>query len=238
MARFRSALAATLALLIASGIREAAADHIIYDNNVLITNIDTGVDASIDNIVGEPFTLPQTAQITEFTWTGWYMGRTGNTALLLDSFSVSVFDFSGASPSATPLFTYEVGRANKSGSNFFFDRGQVFNYSTGPIPTTFLPPGRYLLSILNHSPVFPPNDIHWFWSAVTPQEGELYKLINGSWLNLNHEAAADFRIRGELIPEPEPASITLILLGILALGIARRSLRSWGGILKGRISLK
>jgi hypothetical protein len=206
-------LASTFAAL---AVLSIVADHtasparaaVIYDNgavtNAALTS-DTGGFIRADDFI----LAPGASTITGVNWTGIYGSAIPHVD---DDFTIQFFNTQSAGTLEEPqdanlaIATIFVANPNRTES------GGIFSYSAAVSSLALLPNTRYWLSIFNDSS---DEQTGWLWRGqTTTNNADVAALRNqsNSWGNETGRIL-DFQLIGEV---PEPASIILILMGILA----------------------
>lgn len=161
-------------------------------------------------------TPPQT--LRQVTWEGIYGGPTPAT----DNFTISVHDFSGATPADAAIASFNVGTVDRVVDRVEFNT-DIFAYSAN-VPATSMPAGQYLLAISNDLASLNEPDSLWEWTASSDVDGTFAWRRNFepalSWGGKGNFTRDDFYFSLSSVPEPSSA---LVLLGASAmLGLRRR----------------
>jgi hypothetical protein len=166
-------------------------------------------DLDAGKIQLDTFSLSSDATLGSVQWWGGYCCGGGQSA---DTFAVQFYSDAAGTPGSL-LLTYAVtpGLVD-TGTNLL--GSEVFQY-TATIPDTFLTAGSYWISIYNDTTADPTND--WFW-ATSSQTGVSFE-IDGGGAPISNGVTLAFNLSD---PVPEPSSLVLCGLGLVAIAGLRR----------------
>ncbi|MBI5091166.1 MAG: PEP-CTERM sorting domain-containing protein [Candidatus Hydrogenedentes bacterium] len=207
----------------------SAGANVIYDNGgpnlggAFISDAAEGWEQADD------FTLlPGETTITDVHWWGIYIF--GNSPMT-DTFTVRIFGNNAGIlhdyPQEAPLYEFSGISGNRadtgsnitaavpSGGTVNFD---VYSYWADIAPVTLAANTRYWISIQNDTTN--DSDDSWLWAtSLTSGGNEYYRGTGGSWNTILSEDLA-FNLTGSVVPEP--ASMTLLGIGIAGLVLRMR----------------
>lgn len=213
----------------ALGLGQTTRADVVYDSGVSASQATGAVasDAAWPNFTGPgtfaggEFTLTSAAVIDEVHWTGIYTHIGGGTPVppSSDDFTIEVHDFSQATPSISPIFSFNVGDAVNRTDTGIANR---FSFETA-IAGTAMGPGHYLLSISDdttgHSDQF-------YWSFGASGTGHFTRPNGSTFWTPQSSGPLAFTLLGSTAV-PEPASLVMFGTGVLGLlGYASRRHRA------------
>jgi len=204
-----------IAVLVAVAAVSTAHADVIFDNGDSI--LFGGLLSSGGVLAADNFTLNEgESTITDIHWSGYYLLNT----VPSDDFTVYIFEDNGGEPGAAPIHTI-AGTATRTdnGSNNLFVSNE-YDYVMDIAPIDLLANTTYWIVIESSVPL---NEDMWFWSLSNLQTGDANAKLAGVWLDADVELAFQLTNDGVV---PEPATMTLLGLGVVALAVRKRFSRS------------
>lgn len=203
-----------------------AGAEVIFDNGGTVSLGGLpGVDPQF--MPADNFVLQTDASIiSEFRWTGFYAGPPAEKFVPLDDFTVYIFADNSGSP-GTPLHTFgDAVTATATGTSLFGELPE-YEYVMSIDPLALTAGTTYWIGIVNNIAIPVKGSIEtpdvWYWSMSNVQSGDAHQKLITAWLDANYELA--FELHGPGVV-PEPATMTLLGVGIVALAARRRFMQT------------
>ena len=190
----------------------------IYDNGAPAGNA-TFSDSSDYFELADDFVLqPGASTITDVHWWGLYAD--GNTPPVADDFTIRIFADAGGAPNTAFLYEIPVSDANRSATGADLAGFDIYQYSADFSAIALNAGTTYWISIFNDST----NDLddYWYWMDSNGSGNNMARESDGgSWSEQGTESA--FTLTNDnLSPVPEPATVTLLGLGLFAIAMRTR----------------
>lgn len=206
-----------LAVIVATALPAGAA--IIYHNGTPneqgahLSDFDGNLFVAFAEHANDFQLQPWAATITDIHWWGAY--AQSNTPGV-DDFTIRIYGDNGGSPNLTSLFELTNLTVSRVDSNLNIPTqtsADVYFYSVDIAPIALTPNTTYWISIINDTTSDTNDD--WYWADSVEFFGNArYRLVDGgAWSAASYDSA--FYLTGPVVPEP--ASLTMVGLGLLAL---------------------
>lgn len=206
--KITTAIGAAMAILGTLPLSSSAPAAILFDNGVPSpSNYSQVSDLSLPDprVVGDNFSLPFPVLLSGIEWSGYFSVLPLPTE---DDVTIRIFDYSGDFPSPPALHVFALGNnVTRTDSGLNGGDDDIFDY-TATVPETFLPAGRYMISIGNDT-----NTGHftqkWSWRGATAVGPRFFQSSDGNAFQFSRfaEANFDFALTGAVVPEPQSATL-------------------------------
>ena len=179
-------------------------------------------DISLPLIIADDFVLDDDMILTDVHWWGTYW-LDGSPTPATDDFRVELFAGEpDGTPATSPLASFAVGDIGRTDTgNTDFQGNAIYAYSVDlDTPVALAGGTEYYLSVVNNTAN---STALWAWSATDSLDNLGYFLRNEDsepWVATVVPSNFAFNLTGTVVPEP--ASFTLIGLGLAAIALRRR----------------
>lgn len=224
--KITATIVAAIAMLGTWSMGSLAHGAVLFDNGVPSpSNYAQTSDLSLPDpgVVGDNFTLSSPVLLSGVEWSGFFSVLPLPTE---DDVTIRIFDYSGDFPSPPALHVFALGNnVTRTDSGIDMGNSDLFNY-TATVPETFLPAGRYMISIGNDT-----NTGHftqkWSWRGATAVGPLFFRSSDGSAFQFSRASANfDFTLTGAVVPEPQSATLAAgCFAAVSAIAQRRRLLR-------------
>ena len=203
----------------------AQGDTVIYDNGVPDLATAWASDFDLPSQMADDFVLqPGANTITDVHWWGLYASNIDPWPLL-DTFTLRFYEDAGGGPAVVPFYDVPIGPVVRTNGGREIVGYTLYEYGV-QIPELTLNAGTtYYLSIVNNTQGLADD---WFWAQSAGTGADWHRVSDGaSWTPLSTELAFNLtgpssNVRGVV---PEPASLTLLGIGIAGLALRRNRKR-------------
>ena len=176
-----------------------------------------------DQQISSEFVLGGASTITDVHWWGFYAADTTTDLIAIDDFSIRIFADTGSGPEVNPtLLDINVGSVSRVDTGLASSfGGNIFSYSVDIAPVALTTGTTYHISIVNHT-VGDLDD--WVWALTGGSTAVWERDFDGeSWVGPYNDEMA-FYLTNDNAPIPEPATLSLLGMGVV--GLIARSRRS------------
>ena len=211
-----------------AGMFSTASAGTIFDNGVTdLSSINLGSVSDISDPgtqQTDDFQLdPGQTTIRDVHWTGIYIN---GDQIAEDDFTIRIFADNSGTPAINPLLSVGNLTVQKVDSGVDHNGYNIFQYDVGGLNIALNANTTYWLSIVNDTVA---DSDSWCWAGILFDGNSFWRQLDGdNWNSLNHRW--DFTLTDDVAEPivPEPASVALLLTGLLGISAFRNRVRKPG----------